>query len=174
MRGYYLRKISIFVVVFALLIAIFGFLNVALIANAYGEVYQVNNKTEAIDFLSKLKNYAYYADDIYIGTTEDIDMEDHTSMSAGFGYISIWFEIEHSDDAVALCKEDETLELGDVDVIQNDTMYNIGVGKLFLSASLTEESHEKVAALESININTISEIASELTIKFVGYNTTTE
>lgn len=87
MRGCYLRKISIFVVVFALLIAIFGFLNVALIANAYGEVYQVNNKTEAIDFLSKLKNYAYYADDIYIGTTEDIDMENH--MHSTFSFTAI-------------------------------------------------------------------------------------
>ena len=103
MRGYYLRKISIFVVVFALLIAIFGFLNVALIANAYGEVYQVNNKTEAIDFLSKLKNYSYYADDIYIGTTEDIDMENHMHSTFSFsaiekypgesGVVNIYFNV---------------------------------------------------------------------------------
>lgn len=139
---------------------------IILLVSPIDEVAEIKNLIDSLDG----KTIAEFKE-MYQPTFGYIDLEDHTSISAGFGYISIWFEIEHSDEAVALCKEDETLELGDVEVIQNDPMYNIGVGKLFLSASLTEDSHKKVASLDSININTISDMASELTIEFVGYNT---
>ena len=103
MREFYLRRIPIIVLIFVFFVAIFSFSCAILTANAYGEVYQVSNETQVKDFLNKLKNYSYYADDIYIGTTEDIDMQDYMHSTFSFtdiekypgesGIVNVYFNV---------------------------------------------------------------------------------
>ncbi len=92
MRGYCLRKASILVVVFALLIAIFSLNTVNTVTRAAGEI-DVNDAASLQTFLTKLrKNSSEYNGCIVsVGNTQAIDMGDypHGSFSlAGIDNIS--------------------------------------------------------------------------------------
>lgn len=78
MRGYYLRKVSIFVVAFALLIAIFSLNTANTVTYADGEI-NINDAASLQTFLTKLRDRSsdYNGCIVNVGTSQPIDMGSH-------------------------------------------------------------------------------------------------
>ena len=108
--------------------------------------------------------------DLYEPSFGYLPLAEFCPMTAAVGDFSISFDIEHEKEVLELCKENEGLDWENLEIVQNDQISNVEIGKIFLNAPLTEESNEKLKEWETIMTGELLGMAEELVIEYVGYD----